>query len=103
MPGPPEVPNPYVPPRTADGSEPRLQPGRSVVDDLLLVGPPARRSWWTPRRFVLLLAGIVMAIVLGIGVLFWLSIDAYERQRDGHPNQEPSPVVTVQRDTGLPS
>ncbi len=105
-PGPPGVPNPYVPARLAAGSEAERRSAGSALDEVgfLLASQP--RSWWTPRRAVLAVAGFLLAVVLGIGVLFWLSIDAFEKQRSGDTGPEPTPtsVVTVPDGTdALPS
>lgn len=94
-PGPPGVPNPYVPPRQNEPTPPDEPDVR-----FLLASQP--RSWWTPRRFVLLLAGIVLAILLGIGLLFWLSVDAYQKQRDD-VGPGSTPQVTTQERGSLPS
>lgn len=66
---------------------------------LLVSQPP---SWWTPQRFVIALTGVVVAILLGIGVLFWLSINAFEKQRSGDTVPQPTPtsVVTGPAETG---
>ncbi|HEY0118366.1 MAG TPA: hypothetical protein VGC04_06280 [Cellulomonas sp.] len=105
-PGPPAVPNPYVPPRLADGSGVDAEPSGAPLDDVPLLLASQPRSWWTPQRFVLAVAGVVLAILLGIGLLFWLSINAFEKQRTGDTGPQPTPtsVVTRSDETGsLPS
>ncbi len=59
---------------------------------LLVSQPP---SWWTPQRFVIALTGFMVAILLGIGVLFWLSINAFEKQRSGDTVPQPTPTSVV--------
>ena len=99
-PGPPGVPNPYVPLRLPESDAGDRSAG-TAPDDVYFLLAAERRSWWTPRRFVLFLAGILLAILLGIGLLFWLSIDAFQNQRDDVP--PPAPTVTTQTDASLPS
>ena len=100
-PGPPGVPNPYVPPRLAE--DPAIQRERTegALDDVRFLLGSQPRSWWTPQRFVLAVAGLVLAILLGIGLLFWLSVNAFEKQRAGDtgPQPVPTPVITTLGET----
>lgn len=102
-PGPPGVPNPYVPPRLADGPGAERERAGSALDEVgfLLASQP--RSWWTPRRLVLAVAGFLLAVVFGIGVLFWLSVDAFEKQRNGDTGPEPAPTSVVTAPGGTDS
>ena len=94
-PGPPGVPNPFVPARLTDGTGmDTAGPGTSADDvRFLLVAQP--RSWWTPQRFVVAVVSLVLAVLLGIGLLFWLSINAFERQRHGDTGPQPAPTSVV--------
>lgn len=80
-PDPAPVPNPYVPPRGGDGAEPRLRPGGPTPDELPFTLPPPSRSWWTLRRLALVVVGAAVVLVLGVGVLFLLSVQAYDKER----------------------
>ena len=101
-PGPPGVPNPYVPPRLTD-AEPEVPERRSVDVDVRFLLAAEPRRWWTPRRFVMVIAGVLLAIMLGIGLLFYLSIDAFQKQRGGDTDEHQAPAVTRQDETGMPS
>lgn len=81
-PDPSAVPNPHVPPRlraAADGPSPMSS--NADLDEILAALPPSSRSWWTLQRLGVVLVGIGIVAVLTVGLLFWLSIQAYQKQR----------------------